>query len=133
MVFVSMGAEDVFQLLDPLTLQVGDHQTAVVHIAAVIEHELSVALHQHAQCLPHVDEVHLKRGIDGVHGGGRRRRVGDDVGAAARDNTRDITGGQTQSQRRRNGQRGQTAEQSRLLGGGHFFFLEVFHVAFSFC
>ena len=47
--------------------------------------------------------------------------------------TRGITGGQTQSQRRRNGQRGQTAEQPRLLGGGHFFFLEVFHVAFSFC
>ena len=60
MVLVSMGAEHILQLLHPLLLQVGDHQTAVVHVAAVVEHELSVTLYQHAQRLPYVNEVHLK-------------------------------------------------------------------------
>ena len=72
MVLVGVGAEHILQLLHPLLLQLGYHQTAVVHIAAVVEHELSVTLYQHAQCLPYINEVHLKGltctggGLDGV-------------------------------------------------------------------
>ena len=129
MVFVSMGAEDILQLLDTLTLQVGDYQTAVVHIAAVVEHELSVTLHQHAQRLPHVDEVHLEGGVLPV---GRRRsglrscRVRHDVAAASRDDGRGITQRKGCGQRQRN-----EAAHERL--SGHFFFFEVFHDVFSFC
>ena len=60
MVLVSVGAEHILQMLNPLLLQVGDHQTAVVYVAAVVEHELSVTLHQYAQRLPYINEVHLK-------------------------------------------------------------------------
>ena len=60
MVLVSVGAEHILQLLHPLLLQVGYHQTAVVHIAAIVEHELSITLHQYAQRLSYVNEVHLK-------------------------------------------------------------------------
>ena len=131
MVFVSMGAEDILQLLDPLTLQVGDHQTAVIHIAAVVEHELSVALHQHAQRLPHVDEVHLEGGVlpvgrDGLRGG----RVRHDAAAASRDDGRGITA--HEAQRKGCGQR-QRSEAAHERLSGHFFFFEVFHDVFSFC
>ena len=133
MVFVGVGAEDILQLLDPLALQVGDHQTAVVHIAAVIEHELSVALHQHAQRLPHVDEVHLEGGVLPV---GRRRsglrscRVRHDVTAASRDDGRGVTA--HEAQRKGCGQR-QRSEAAHERLSGHFFFFEVFHDVFSFC
>ena len=133
MVFVSMGAEDILQLLDPLTLQVGDYQTAVVHIAAVVEHELSVALHQHAQRLPYVDEVHLEGGVLPV---GRRRsglrscRVRHDVAAASRDDGRGITAHEAQRKGCGQCQRSEAAHE-RL--SGHFFFFEVFHDVFSFC
>ena len=133
MVFVSMGAEDILQLLDPLTLQVGDHQTAVVHIAAVVEHELSVALHQHAQRLPHVDEVHLEGGVLPV---GRRRfglrscRVRHDAAAASRDDGRGVTAHEAQRKGCGQCQRSEAAHE-RL--SGHFFFFEVFHDVFSFC
>ena len=60
MILVGVRAEHILQLLHPLLLQVGDHQTAVVHIAAVVEHELSVTLYQYAQRLPYINEVHLK-------------------------------------------------------------------------
>ncbi len=60
MVLVGVGAEHILQLLHPLLLQVGYHQTAVVHVAAIVEHELSVTLYQYAQRLPYVNEVHLK-------------------------------------------------------------------------
>ena len=133
MVFVSMGAEDILQLLDTLTLQVGDYQTAVVHIAAVVEHELSVALHQHAQRLPHVDEVHLEGGVLPV---GRRRsglrscRVRHDVTAASRDDGRGVTAHEAQRKSCGQCQRSEAAHE-RL--SGHFFFFEVFHDVFSFC
>ena len=131
MVLVGVGAEDVFQLLDPLTLQVGDDQTAVVHIAAVIEHELSVALHQDTEGLPHIDEVHLEGGVlsvgrDGLGGG----RVRDEVGAAAGEGGGGITAHKAQHKGRCKGQRRKPAHE---LSGGHFFFFEVFHDAFSFC
>ena len=131
MVFVSMGAEDILQLLDTLALQVGDYQTAVVHIAAVIEHELSVALHQHAQRLPYVDEVHLEGGVlpvgrDGLRGG----RVRHDVTAASRDDGRGVTA--HEAQRKGCGQR-QRSEAAHERLSGHFFFFEVFHDVFSFC
>ena len=58
MVLVGVGAEYILQLFHPLLLQVGHHQAAVVHVAAVVQHELAVTFHQHAQRLPHVDEVH---------------------------------------------------------------------------
>ena len=60
MVLVGVGAEHILQLLHPLLLQVGYHQTAVVHVAAIVEHELSVALYQYAQRLPYINKVHLK-------------------------------------------------------------------------
>ena len=63
MVLVSMGAEHIFQLFHALALQIGHHKAAVVHIAAVVQHELPVAFHQHAQRLPHIDEMHFQRGI----------------------------------------------------------------------
>ena len=84
MVFVGVGAEDVFQLLHTLALQVGDDETAVVHIAAVVEHVLPVALHQHAEGLAHVNEVHLKGCFHRVRRGCGRRRVRDDIRTAAR-------------------------------------------------
>ena len=114
MVFVSMGAEDILQLLDTLTLQVGDDQTAVVHIAAVIEHELSVALHQDAEGLPHIDEVHLEGGVLSV----------------GRDGLGGVTAHKAQHKGRCKCQRRKSAH---ALSGGHFFFFEVFHDAFSFC
>ena len=131
MVLVGVGAEDVFQLLDALTLQVGDDQTAVVHIAAVIEHELSVALHQDAEGLSHIDEVHLEGGVlsvgrDGLGGG----RVRDEVGAAAGEGGGGVTAHKAQHKGRCKCQRRKPAHE---LSGGHFFFFEVFHDAFSFC
>ena len=129
-VFMGMGAEYVFQLLHPLTLQVGHHQTAVVHIAAVVEHELSVALHQHAERLPHIDEVHLQRSIHRCSGRGRVRHH---IGASAghRRHTA-VTGRKAQRQRGSSGQSSKALPQA-LFMQGHFFFFPVFHVAFSFC
>ena len=122
MVLVSMGAEHILQLLHPLLLQVGYHQTAVVYVAAVVEHELSVALHQHAQRLPYVNEVHLK-GL-ACPGGGL-----DDVSAVA---GQAVTGGKPQ--RQHSGQRQRSQPQEQAAGEqGYFFFFPVFHVAFSFC
>ena len=122
MVLVGVRAEHILQLLHPLLLQVGDHQTAVVHIAAVVEHELSVTLHQYAQRLPYVNEVHLK-GLT-CPGGGL-----DDVSAAA---GQAVTGGKPQ--RQHSGQRQRSQPQEQAAGEqGYFFFFPVFHVAFSFC
>ena len=84
MVLVGVGAEHILQLLHPLLLQVGYHQTAVIHVAPVVEHVLTVALNQHAQRLAHVNEVHLKGGFHGVHCRSGRRRVRDDIRTAAR-------------------------------------------------
>ena len=122
MVLVSMGAEHILQLLHPLLLQVGDYQTAVVYVAAVVEHELSVTLHQYAQRLPYINEVHLK-GL-ACPGGGF-----DDVSAVA---GQAVTGGK--SQRQHSGQRQRSQPQEQAAGEqGYFFFFPVFHVAFSFC
>ena len=119
MVFVGVGAEYILQLLHSLLLQVGYHQTAVVHIAAIVEHELSVTLYQHAQRLPYVNEVHLK-GL-ACPGGGL-----DDVSAVA------VTGGKPQ--RQHSGQRQRSQPQEQAAGEqGYFFFFPVFHVAASFC
>ena len=128
MVLVGVGAEYILQLFHPLLLQVGHHQAAVVHVAAVVQHELAVTFHQHAQRLPHVDEVHLERGI---HAGCRRGRVGHHVGTAARHHSRGTTAYKAQGQCGRSGQRQQPLQQALL--SGHFFFFPVFHVAFSFC
>ena len=133
MVLVGVRAEHILQLLHPLLLQVGYHQTAVIHVAAVVEHELSVALHQHAQRLPHIDEVHLEGGVLPV---GRRRfglrscRVRHDVAAASRDDGRGVTA--HEAQRKGCGQR-QRSEAAHERLSGHFFFFEVFHDVFSFC
>ena len=100
MVLVGVRAEHILQLLHPLLLQVGDHQTAVVHVAAVVEHELSVTLHQYAQRLPYVNEVHLK-GLT-CPGGGL-----DGVSAAA---GQAVTGGKPQRQHSGQRQRSQPQE-----------------------
>ena len=130
MILVGVGAEHILQLLHPLLLQVGYHQTAIVHIAAIVEHELAVTFHQHAQRLPHVDEVHLERGI---HAGCRRGRVGHHVGTAARHHSRGTTAYKAQGQCGRSGQRQQPLQQAGFLFQGHFFFVPVFHDVFSFC
>ena len=57
MVLVGMAADHGFQRFNAHLLQVGYHQLAVVHIAAVDDHEFSVAFQQCAVCLTHVDKV----------------------------------------------------------------------------
>lgn len=104
MVLVGVGAEHILQLLHPLLLQVGNHQTAVVHIAAIVEHELSVTLYQYAQRLPYINEVHLK-GLT-CPGGGL-----DDVSAAA---GQAVTGGKPQ--RQHSGQRQCSQPQEQAAG-----------------
>ena len=122
MVLVGVGAEHILQLLHPLLLQVGSHQTAVVYVAAVVEHELSVTLYQHAQRLPYINEVHLKGLV--CPGGGF-----DDMAAVA---GQAVTGGKPQ--RQHSGQRQRSQPQEQAAGEqGYFFFFPVFHVAFSFC
>ena len=89
--------------------------------------------HQHAQRLPHVDEVHLEGGVLPV---GRRRsglrscRVRHDAAAASRDDGRGVTA--HEAQRKGCGQR-QRSEAAHERLSGHFFFFEVFHDVFSFC
>lgn len=124
MVLVGVGAEYILQLFHPLLLQVGHHQAAVVHVAAVVQHELAVTFHQHAQGLPHIQEVHLKIGGLAVSG---RLGSADRRGAAARHHRRGITGGKAKGQRRRKSQSGNAPARGLL------FFFEVFHTVFSFC
>ena len=122
MILVGVRAEHILQLLHPLLLQVGYHQTAVVHVAAVVEHELSVTLYQYAQRLPYINEVHLK-GLT-CPGGGL-----DGVSAAA---GQAVTGGKPQ--RQHSGQRQRSQPQEQAAGEqDYFFFFPFFHVAFSFC
>ena len=84
MILVVVGAEDVLQFLHALILQVADHHAAIVHIAAVVKHVLPVALHQNAQRLSHIEEVHLEAVVGRVAVGlGCAGRVRDDIGAAA--------------------------------------------------
>jgi len=102
MILVGVRAEHILQLLHPLLLQVGYHQTAVVHVAAIVEHELSVTLYQHAQRLPYINEVHLK-GL-ACPGGGF-----DDMAAVA---GQAVTGGKPQRQHSGQRQRSQPQEQA---------------------
>ena len=124
MILVGVGAEHILQLLHAEILQVRDNIAAVVHVAAVVEHILAVTFHQHAQGLPHIQEVHLKVGGPAVSG---RLGSADRRGAAARHHRRGITGGKAKGQRRRQGQSGNAPPEA------YFFFFEVFHVVFSFC
>ena len=132
MILVGVGAEDVLQFLHALILQVADHHAAIVHIAAVVKHVLPVALHQNAQRLSHIEEVHLEAVVGrGAVGLGCAGRVRDDIGAAAGHHRGNITGGQPQCQRRRQRKSRKAAE-----GGSpkaYFFRFVVFHVVFSFC
>ena len=107
MVLVGVAAKDVLQPGDPLILQVGDHQTAVLHVAAVVQHALAVAGDQDAQRLAHVDEIHRKAaavgrlcGLDGAGGG----LPGQGAGQV-------LAGGQPQGQQGRQGQGGGAAQQ----------------------
>ena len=124
MILVGVGAEHILQLLHTEILQVGDDIAAIVHIAAVVEHILAVTFHQHAQGLPHIQEVHLKVGGLAVSG---RLGSADRRSAAARHHRRGITGGKAKGQRRRQGQSGNAPPEA------YFFFFEVFHAVFSFC
>ena len=85
MVLVGVTADDVFQPGHPGALEVGHHQAAVRHVAAVVQHALAVTGHQDAEGLAHVDEVYSEaaalrrgRGLGGpgtgaslVHQGGQ--------------------------------------------------------------
>ena len=124
MILVGVGAEHILQLLHAEILQVRDDIAAIVHVAAVVEHILAVTFHQHAQGLPHIQEVHLKVGGLAVSG---RLGSADRRGAAARHHRRGITGGKAKGQRRRQGQSGNAPPKA------YFFFFEVFHAVFSFC
>ena len=124
MILVGVGAEHILQLLHTEILQVRDDIAAIVHIAAVVEHILAVTFHQHAQGLPHIQEVHLEVGGLAVSG---RLGSADRRGAAARHHRRGITGGKAKGQRRRQGQSGNAPPEA------YFFFFEVFHAVFSFC
>ena len=57
MILVGVGADDGFQLLHALLLQKRHHQLAVVPVAAVNEHKLSVAFQKGAVRLAHIDEL----------------------------------------------------------------------------
>ena len=124
MILVGVGAEHILQLLHTEILQVRDDIAAIVHVAAVVEHILAVTFHQHAQGLPHIQEVHLEVGGLAVSG---RLGSADRRGAAARHHRRGITGGKAKGQRRRQGQSGNAPPEA------YFFFFEVFHTVFSFC
>ena len=133
MVLMGMGTEHILQLFHALILQVGDDHAAVVHVAAIVEHILPVALHQHAEGLTYIEEVHLEAVARKVAGVLRLAdgRVREDVCAPARDDRRRITGRKAQSQRRCQSQRRQPLE--RLSPEPYFFRFVVFHVVFSFC
>ena len=60
MILVGMGAHHGGKLLHPLLLQKRHHQLAVVPVAAVNEHKLSVAFQKGAVRLAHVDKRHRK-------------------------------------------------------------------------
>ena len=62
MVFVGVAAHHCRQLLYPLLLQVADQQRAVLHIAAVDEHIVSVTRQQCAVCLTHIQEMNGQPG-----------------------------------------------------------------------
>ena len=133
MILVGVGAEHIFQLFHPLTLQVRDDETAVVHIAAVVEHELSVAFHQHTQCLTHIDEMHLQGCVHCIHSRrSRSGRVRHYIGASARDGRQPAAARKAQHQCGGSGQRSKALPQA-FLRRVYFFFFPVFHVAFSFC
>ena len=132
MILVRVGAEHIFQLFHPLTLQVRDDETAVVHIAAVVEHELSVAFHQHTQRLTDVDKMHLQRCVHRIHrrsGGGWVRHH---VGTSARNGRQPAAARKAQHQCGGSGQRSKALPQA-FLRRVYFFFFPVFHVVFSFC
>ena len=128
MVFMRVGAEDVLQLFHALLLQIADHHAAVVHVAAVVQHVLAIALHQDAERLPHVEKVHPEA-VSGLHPAGCRVR--DHIGAAARKDGCPVTGRKAQGQRSGQRQCGQPPE--RLSPETYFFRFVFFHVVFSFC
>ena len=57
MVFVGVGTDHMVQSIHTLGFQIGHHQTAVGHVAAVDEHGLAPAEQQGGVCLTHVDKV----------------------------------------------------------------------------
>ena len=133
MILVRVGAEHIFQLFHPLTLQVRDDETAVVHIAAVVKHELSVTFHQHAQRLTHIDEMHLQGCVHRIHSRrSRSGRVRHYIGASARDGRQPAAARKAQHQCGGSGQRSKALPQA-FLRRVYFFFFPVFHVVFSFC
>ena len=126
MVLVGVAAKDVFQPGDALALQVGDHQAAVLHVAAVIQHTLPVAGDEDAEGLPHVDKVHRKAAAVG-----RLDRLGRTCGGRLGQRAqRILAGGQPQSQGGGQGQSGDAAEQRRgqrtFLVAAVFFHLFLF-------
>ena len=125
MVLVGVGAEHILQLLHPLLLQVGDHQTAVIHVAAVVEHELSVAFHQHTQRLTHIDEMHLQGCVHRIHSRrSRSGRVRHYIGASARDGRQPAAARKAQHQCGGSGQRSKALPQA-FLRRVYFFFFPV--------
>ena len=108
-VLVGVAAKDVLQPGDAFILQVGDDQTAVLDVAAVVEHTLPVAGHQDAQGLSHVDEVDRKSaalgGLNGLRGaGGGLLRL-------LQGSQQVLTAGQAENQRGGQRQRSDPAQQ----------------------
>ena len=115
MILMRVGAEHIFQLFHPLTLQVRDDETAVVHIAAVVEHELSVAFHQHTQRLTHIDKMHLQGCVHRIHSRrSRSGRVRHYIGASARDGRQPAAARKAQHQCGGSGQRSKALPQAFL-------------------
>ena len=67
MILVGMGADHGVELLHTHVLQIGDHQIAVFHIAAVDDHEFPVTFEKGTVRLPHIEEVNGEGG--GLAGG----------------------------------------------------------------
>ena len=104
-----------------------------VEVPAVVEHELSVAFHQHTQRLTHIDEMHLQGCVHRIHSRrSRSGRVRHYIGASARDGRQPAAARKAQHQCGGSGQRSKALPQA-FLRRVYFFFFPVFHVVFSFC
>ena len=80
MVLVGVGADHIVQLVDALLVQIGHHQAAVGHVAAVDEHGILSAHQQGGVGLSHIDEVYGQGGAV-RYGGSAARRRGEQVAA----------------------------------------------------